>query len=944
MSSPTNVPQWVLAPCSETNATPWIREALEKCRKEGVRRLVIPHGTYHFYRDFAREAHLYISNNDSGIKRIVFFLDHFDDLEIDAQGSLFIFHGYLLPFVVRNSSQITLKNLRVDWDRPFHSEALVTRVDGESVDLEIPAAYPYRIEHGRLVFEQTAGQTWSTEGAPCLLGINNVLEFDSSLKETAFKVQDNYGLNAHHDAVELSPGHVRFRAALREPRPKVGNILALIDCGRECPAITIADSSGVTIEGVSLHHASGMGVIAQTSRDITLRKCVVAPAPETGRMISLQADATHFVCCGGHILLEDCEFSHQLDDAGNFHGVYTPVIRRLSDRSAIIRLHHFQQRGMQPYQAGHAVELITAPGMAAKGANELASVSYLNSEHILLEFRHDLPPDFGPGFAVGSLYWQADVTIRRTRVHSNRARGYLVTTGGKFRVEENYFHTAGAAILIESDACGWHESGPVRDVLIRGNVFENCNYGVWNRATIDIAPQIPAGEREGKIIHRNIRIEGNEFRTFHDAIVKAYCTEGLVIKGNAIIHSEAYGGWKPSGQPFDCPCCSGVEISENSENSEKMNLTHNLAWMEQEIRRILQNARVVSRDGVVCYSPAGGRDVYARFYLRDFAYIVESVPWLEKEEVLPGLAAFVDRIDPETRAVPETLGIVELDPKYACHGARVPVADSPMFLAKLFCRYAEHFGDLEYAEKTYDQVADALKAVRRSPHGALVWIDPAAPYTSYGFQDTIAKSGEDLFCSILLFESLQKMAVLAKQLGRTLDAEVAAAEAENIRRALERLYSPEHGLYWAATHACHQIDVWGSIYGLACGAFLPNRIDSVRSRLWETRESWLFAGQVRHLFEPELWDSVFFINPEYTSENSFQNGAYWATPTGWLAEIFERQEAGSGSDLLHTLTEEMRQNGIWECLRRIDGYRRVRDNLSSIVLPYASGRRLAERS
>ena len=567
MTNTPNAHEWVLAAFTDPNATPKVREALEHCRNEGIRRLVIPCGTYHFYRDFAREAHLFISNNDSGMKRIVFFLDDFDNLEIDGQGSLFIFHGSVLPFVVRNSSRIALRNFRVDWDRPFHSEALISRVEGNSVDLEIPAAYPYHVENGRLIFEQTAGETWSTEGPPTLLGINNVLEFDSTLRETAFKVHDNYGLNSRHEAVEISPGHVRLRAEWKEPMPKVGNLLALIDGGRECPAIAIADSSDVMIEGVSLHHAGGMGVIAQTSRDITLRNCLVAPAPQTGRMVSLEADATHFVCCGGQILLEDCEFSHQLDDAGNFHGIYTPVVRRISGRSALVRLQHFQQRGMHPFEAGHAVELITAPGMAQKGENELSSVSYLNSEHILLGFRHDLPPDFGPGFAVGSLYWKADVTIRRTRVHSNRARGYLVVTGGKIRVEENHFHTAGSAILMQSDASGWYEAGAVSDVAIRDNVFENCNYGVWNRATIDIDPQIPEDEREGRLFNRNIRIEGNTFRTFHGAIVKADCTEGLVIKGNTIIPSHAYGGWNPSGDLFECKSCSKVEISENSVKS-----------------------------------------------------------------------------------------------------------------------------------------------------------------------------------------------------------------------------------------------------------------------------------------------------------------------------------------------------------------------------------------
>ena len=46
------------------------------------------------------------SNNDSGLKRVVFLLDGFTDFEIDGGGSHFIFHGFLNPFVIENSERI----------------------------------------------------------------------------------------------------------------------------------------------------------------------------------------------------------------------------------------------------------------------------------------------------------------------------------------------------------------------------------------------------------------------------------------------------------------------------------------------------------------------------------------------------------------------------------------------------------------------------------------------------------------------------------------------------------------------------------------------------------------------------------------------------------------------------------------------------------------------
>ena len=72
-----------------------------------------------------------------------------------------------------------------------------------------------------------------------------------------------------------------------------------------------------------------------------------------------------------------------------------------------------------------------------------------------------------------------------------------------------------------------------------------------------------------------------------------------------------------------------------------------------------------------------------------------------------------------------------------------------------------------------------------------------------------------------------------------------------------------------------------------------------------------------------------------TPHNRYQNGAYWATPTGWLSEIFEGLAPGRGVDLMCALVDDFREHGVWECIG-LEGYQRVPDNLSSIVLPYRS--------
>lgn len=69
-----------------------------------------------------------------------------------------------------------------------------------------------------------------------------------------------------------------------------------------------------------------------------------------------------------------------------------------------------------------------------------------------------------------------------------------------------------SAILIEGDAEGWFESGPVNDVLIRENTFVDCAYnGGPGNAVIAINPSNSV-INANRPVHKNIRIENNLLR------------------------------------------------------------------------------------------------------------------------------------------------------------------------------------------------------------------------------------------------------------------------------------------------------------------------------------------------------------------------------------------------------------------------------------------------
>lgn len=553
-----NIQYFGACPNDGSDTTPAVRAALDALRGQKDARLVFSPGRYDFYPDRAVEKYLFISNHDECLKHIAFWIEGFDGLEIDGGGAQFVFHGLISPFALQDSGRVRLGNFSIDWARTFHSEALVLATHPaeneaengvSSVDLQIPAAFPYRIEDQQLIF--------TGEGSDSYI-LGNALQFDPVRRETARDVHDNYAIHAWHRALEIGPRQVRLSTRFSSV-PAPGNVLALIDGMRFCPAISASDCHSIAIENVSLYHCGGMGFIAQRSRDIQIRKLSVVPAPDSKRLISLSADATHFVNCAGHIEISDCRFENQLDDATNVHGIYARISQRVSDTELELELVHPQQVGVTFAGAGDRLGFIDNQTLETYHGARVQSVTRLNRSYTRLQFAAPLPAEVSAGHGIENHEWQPDVTIRGCTARGNRARGFLISTPGRVLIENNTFHTPGAAILIAGDVNHWFESGAVRDVTIRGNTFNNCLFGVWGRAVIDICPEIEPQFRAGSRYHRGISIENNRFCALDARILRAQCVNGLTISGNIIESSNDYGRGEDTFDPNE-PKFSDAEL------------------------------------------------------------------------------------------------------------------------------------------------------------------------------------------------------------------------------------------------------------------------------------------------------------------------------------------------------------------------------------------------
>lgn len=522
----------VKAPTNGEDMTLYVRNALIECRKNGISKIRFEKGTYQFNQDLATEKYVFTCNNDEGLKRIAFDLSGFKHFEFDGGNSNFIFDGYISPFLLHKTSNITIKNLSIDYKRTFHSEGIIRNAYTDSLDVEFTDDYPYQITNNKLMFVGKNIIGTIIGGAPKRLNYPfwHILEFDAIKREPETSAVDY--LNVQNIiAKELKSGIVR----ISKPglKGKVGNILIFNASERLIPAIAIAESENTSIKNVTLYHAGGMGIIAQLSKNIVLDSLKVIPSG--GRMVSLTADATHFVNCDGNIVISNCTFMNQMDDATNIHGVYFKVNQIISNKEIILRISHYQQFGFAGLTAGKSIEFVNPLSLITLENNRVKRVNYLNKEYVKVFLEKSISSGITNNNVLCLTNEQPNVLIQNCTIKNNRARGMLLGSRAKIEISNNYFHTHCSAIHMEGDANFWFEQAGVRNLVIKNNVFDNCNYSsLFGTGVITVGAGISENYRNVDYYNKNIRIEDNTFKISNDCILNIYCVDGLSFQKNKI--------------------------------------------------------------------------------------------------------------------------------------------------------------------------------------------------------------------------------------------------------------------------------------------------------------------------------------------------------------------------------------------------------------------------
>lgn len=490
-------------------------------------------GTYHLFADQLPTHELYISNHDHEPQRPVgLMIEGLENVTIKGDDAKLLFHGRVIPVVVKDSEHIKLEGFSIDYPRPALSQIEIIDIKEERVEVKVLEETKFRIEEGQhFVLEG--------EGFEQRLFVTMPFSANRRMKWGRADVYFN-----PQRIIDNGNHMLTLEGWSETPHLEVGDRYILRSYYRPTPGIVIIDSEDVTVSDACVHYAEGMALIAQHSTDVKLEGFSVVVPEGSDRYFTTQADATHFSGCRGHLISDSGEYEHMADDAINVHGTYLRVDSIVSPTELLVSFAHGQTFGISWFEAGDTLRVINRQTLLpVTGALVGGSVEILSPKELRVTLSEPLSDDaLTLSLAVENLSGHPSVVFSNSVVRHNRARGALFSTPKPVKVVNNLFdHTHGSAILLCGDANGWYESGPCEDIEIRGNHFINALTSLYQftNGVISIDPEIKELV-EGKYYHGKVVIEGNTFEQFPTPLYYAESVRELVFRNNKIIKTDDF--------------------------------------------------------------------------------------------------------------------------------------------------------------------------------------------------------------------------------------------------------------------------------------------------------------------------------------------------------------------------------------------------------------------
>ena len=388
---------------------------------------------------------------------------------------------------------------------------------------------------------------------------------------------------------------------------------------------------------------------------------------------------------------------------------------------------------------------------------------------------------------------------------------------------------------------------------------------------------------------------------------------------------------------------------------------NDLVFLEQMVKDVMEASRIypgqkISKDfgpnqtkGVLIRP--GGRTSYPAFWIRDYAMSVETGYVSEKEQkhmldltantqsdsliqtkwgtsIPKGSIADHIRIDDgKPIYFPGTYSFENQGEKK--WGMQPPFCDQFFFIqmaylyVKSFSKTTELSKEIK-GVKLIDRLEQAYQMPPSDTRSHLVQVDETNRGVDFGFRDAIYITGKLCYASLLKYQAANQMAYLFTKMGNKSKALAYQQDANILKISIISTFIDARGMLRASTGTSGQADVWATSLAINLGVLTG------KSRLKAAqylRDAYVKGelsqkGNIRHVVQSDDFSATSAWEKSVVPINTYQNGAYWGTPVGWVCQAIAYVDLPSAQKLAKEFIQELREGDFrkgdsfgspWEC-------------------------------
>lgn len=333
----------------------------------------------------------------------------------------------------------------------------------------------------------------------------------------------------------------------------------------------------------------------------------------------------------------------------------------------------------------------------------------------------------------------------------------------------------------------------------------------------------------------------------------------------------------------------------------------------------------------------GGRGSYPAFWIRDYAMSLETGfvdkeeqrhmllltastqadrTWITKNGAMVPYGAIADHIRMDDSLPIYFPGTYSYEEQGAPEWGMTPPYGDQFFFIHMAHYYLKSTNEISILEQEINgsRLIDRLELAYNVPPSRLdnhiVTTTDNFRGIDFGFRDAQTITGDLCYPSILKYRASLQLANLFEALDDKKKAAKYKGIAHKIKEAIPLVFMDDRGMLRASNGKGSQADVWSTSLAMYLNIFSEEASDKTSRFLSDAyRKGHLaYRGNIRHILTTDDFDNSTAWEFSMASKNTYQNGAYWGTPTGWVCVAIARTDILLAQKLAKEFIDDLKEN------------------------------------